>query len=1059
MLPPAANFCPQCGQPVRRVEAPTFLGDSPIPTPTADSAAADDATRFVPAAADDADVTRFVTPDEEATRFAALSDHSLTIAAVADSLADAMTVAVPITPTPARPRRSRGVDGPLEVGQSFGPRYHIIRMLGAGGMGAVYQAWDAELGVAVAIKVIRPEVMEDPVTAEEVSRRFKRELLLARQVTHKNVVRIHDLGDIDGIKYITMSYVEGTDLATIIKTDGKRPIRELLHVARSVISGLVAAHTAGVVHRDLKPANIMISKEGEALIMDFGIAHSTGDAGAAPAPDSGQLPAHLARAASHQAATTVGSIVGTVEYMAPEQARGQAIDQRVDIYAFGLILYDTLLGQRRASSGAAAVEDLKRRMTAAPPPLEALAPDVPAPLAALVARCVEPDAEKRFQSSAEVAAELDRLDDEGHLIPIKRTIGLPQMAAIVALLTVVFGGAWWYFREVLPEVHEPVSVLIADFENRTKDAAFENTLEPMLRRALEDASFISAFERTSLRDAGVRPPTTLNTEDARKLAVAQGWRVVLAGTIDTNGTGYRVTVNARQALSGEEVVTASEDARTRDDVLAAAVGLMIEVREALGDDASSAAQQYAAGGLSTTSLEVVRLYATALKAITSNQFDEARQGVEEAVKKDPNFGIGYLFLSVLSRNTNRLDDQRKYLDQALSHLDDMTERERYTTRAFSALANGDYDDCVKQLTDQIGKYPGVITGRNQLALCQSLKREMPKAVEQMRAVVKMMPGQPLYRDNLALYLNYSGQFQAAENEARAVEADVAKDKTRRPDRYAALAVAFSQLGRNDLAGARATYERLAKIPNGASFAASGLGDIAIVEGRFTEAVRILRKGAADDLEAMNPDSAAAKLVAAAYAELSRLATRAAIAAAEEALTHSSAVKIRFLAGRIFAAGGNEAKTRRVIEGLAKELYNEPQAYAKGLEGLLALEAGNATQARTLLQDANTQFTTWLGRFDLGRAALAAGATVQADAEFDACLNARRGEALSVFVDEEPTYAFIVPAFYYQGRTREALKNQRFAEPYREYVRLRGGSNEDPLLAEVRRLAAPPSTGK
>src|ERR1044071_2392825 len=147
--------------------------------------------------------------------------------------------------------------GPLKPGQTFGPRYHIIRLLGAGGMGAVYHAWDTELGVSVAIKVIRPEIMANPSAGADVERRFKRELLLARQVTHKNVVRIHDLGEIDRIKYITMTYVDGLDLATILKVEGRLKVPRVLRIARSIASGLVAAHTAGVVHRDLKPANIM----------------------------------------------------------------------------------------------------------------------------------------------------------------------------------------------------------------------------------------------------------------------------------------------------------------------------------------------------------------------------------------------------------------------------------------------------------------------------------------------------------------------------------------------------------------------------------------------------------------------------------------------------------------------------------------------------------------------------------------------------------------------------------------------------------------------------------
>ncbi len=151
-------------------------------------------------------------------------------------------------------------DGPLGIGEPFGTRYHIIRLLGIGGMGAVYQAWDDELGVAVAIKVIRPEVLEDPSVAAEIERRFKRELLLARQVTHKNVVRIHDLGEIGGIKYITMPYLDGSDLAALQRSGGKLPIPRIMRIARSVISGLVEAHKAGVVHRDLKPANIMIGR-------------------------------------------------------------------------------------------------------------------------------------------------------------------------------------------------------------------------------------------------------------------------------------------------------------------------------------------------------------------------------------------------------------------------------------------------------------------------------------------------------------------------------------------------------------------------------------------------------------------------------------------------------------------------------------------------------------------------------------------------------------------------------------------------------------------------------
>src|SRR4029079_15886432 len=150
-------------------------------------------------------------------------------------------VPVPTSTTEAgQPGGEPKQGGPLVVGQTFGPRYHIIRVLGVGGMGAVYQAWDAELGIAVAIKVVRPEITADPASAADMERRFKRELVLARQVTHKNVVRIHDMGEIDGIKYITLPDVEGSDLATVLRAQGRLPVPKTLRIIRSVVSGLAA---------------------------------------------------------------------------------------------------------------------------------------------------------------------------------------------------------------------------------------------------------------------------------------------------------------------------------------------------------------------------------------------------------------------------------------------------------------------------------------------------------------------------------------------------------------------------------------------------------------------------------------------------------------------------------------------------------------------------------------------------------------------------------------------------------------------------------------------------
>ena len=208
-------------------------------------------------------------------------------------------------------------------------------------MGAVYQAWDQELSVVVALKVIRPEVAADPHAARMLERRFKQELLLARQVTHKNVVRIHDLGEINGVKYITMPFIEGEDLAQHPEAREEAPVPRVLKMARTMASGLAAAHAAGVVHRDLKPANIMIDADGEAH--DHGFRRRAID-GRDPAVGRSRRRSRKSPsiAGGH---TLAGMIVGTVEYMAPEQAKAQPVDHRADIYAFGLILYDMLVGR------------------------------------------------------------------------------------------------------------------------------------------------------------------------------------------------------------------------------------------------------------------------------------------------------------------------------------------------------------------------------------------------------------------------------------------------------------------------------------------------------------------------------------------------------------------------------------------------------------------------------------------------------------------------------------------------------------------------------------------
>jgi len=896
------------------------------------------------------------------------------------------------------------------------------------------------------MKVIRPDTMRDPIVAADIERRFKRELVLARQVTHKNVVRIYDLGEISGIKYITMSFVDGFDLATRLARDGALPVTEVMRIARQVVAGLVEAHKVGVVHRDLKPANIMIDRSGEALIMDFGIARSSG--GPKNDPDVAKLlPAGVLQAPMVSDATMVGSVVGTVAYMAPEQANGQEVDQRADIYAFGLILYDMLVGRRRAQHSNSAIEELQARMQAVPPPVKSILPEVPDTLDQLITRCLEPVRDKRYQTSVELAAAFDRLDDNAILIPEPRRLTRGMVAASALLVAALVTGTWWFtWTPPPPKQHEPMAVLIADFDNTTGDPAFHHTLEPMIKRALEEAGFISAHDRNGIREAfGVSPPARMDAAAARELAAKQGVNVVLAGSVASEGNGYAVSLSATETVTGKLLTTVSGRAPSKDQVVVAATKLVASVRKALGDDTSDSAQMFAMASVSAMSPEVLFYYAAARDASSNAKYDEARAHYAKAIELDPKFGIGYQGLATIARNTNRPDEAQKYVTEAFRYLDGMTERERYATRGLYYTLSGDQQQCVKEFTDLVNKYPVDVLAHNNLALCLTYVRNVPKAVEEMKRAVELVPRRALFRINLALYANYGGDFATANEQVEILR------ELERPQ-WALFNRALAELGQGGLDAAKATYEELGKTDaRGISWMPSGLADLAIQEGRFSDAVPILGRGAEADLKADNREKAAQKFAALAHAQVLRKQNAAAIVAADKALATYNAVKIRFLAGMIFVEAGDSKRAQTVITELASEIHAEPQAYAKILEGRLALSRGDARQAVKLLLEANTLLDTWIGRFDLGRAYLEAGMLAQADSEFERCIE-RRGEALALFLDEEPTYAFFPPVYYYRGRVREALNTASFAESYRAYLDIRGKSTEDPLVPEVRRRA-------
>jgi len=914
----------------------------------------------------------------------------------------------------------------------LGRRYEILQILGEGGMGAVYRARDREVNRIVALKVIRPELTGNSAILD----RFKQELVLSHQVTHKNVVRIYDMGDADGIKFITMEYIEGQDLRSLIAQQKIFQPEDAVEIMRQVCRALEAAHAVGVIHRDLKPQNIMRDKQGRVVVMDFGLARLLDS-------DGGM--------------TQTGAIVGTMEYMSPEQGLGKPLDERSDLFAVGLIFYELLTGKMPYKADSALASLVKRTHERAVPVSDESA-SIPRALSDIVGKCLEPKLEDRYQHVGEILTDLEAWQGGRAAATLKfpnssrpwgQTIPWHWIGAVAAVLVLAFAGMMLRgrFTKVSPAKSNGVMVLVADFTNHTGDPVFDGTLEPMFNVALEGASFINAYNRGAARRLAQKlpnPTDKLDEQPARLVALSQGISTVIAGEISRRGNNYTISAIALDASSGNVLAKAEATAANKDQVVGSIPKLVAPIRNALGDSTPESAQLERAGGAFTAaSLEVVHQYGMAMEQQFAGKPEEALRSFAKTVELDPNFARAYSGMTAAAIKLDRPADAEKYIKLAMEHVDRMTDRERYRVRGLYYGTSGNWQKCAEEYTQLVKAYPGDNIAHNNLAVCLSGLRNLPKALEEARLDNEMHPNALAHVD-VALFLSYTGDFQSGEREAVQVQ-----------QRYPSndmgyLALAFAQLGQGQLSQAGETYSKLEKLgEHGASLSNWGLADLALYQGRFTDAARSFEKGATSDLAAKNNDSAAEKFATLAYTHLSMGHKGPATAAAEKALANSQTVKVRFLAALVFAETGQQAKAQKLAAGLASEVQSEAQADAKIIEGDLAMGRKDVPEAIRAVTEANTLLDTWLGRFELGRAYLEAKAFAEADSEFDQCLR-RRGEALSLFMDDVPSYGYFPPVYYYQGLVREGLKSPGSAESYRNYLSIRGQAGEDPLLPEIHR---------
>jgi tetratricopeptide (TPR) repeat protein/TolB-like protein/predicted Ser/Thr protein kinase len=548
---------------------------------------------------------------------------------------------VAVVPPPGAPY----AQGEELVGTLLAERYEILELLGQGGMGAVYKARDTELGRLVALKLIRADLASNP----EILRRFKQELILAREVTHRNVIRIFDLGQAKGFKFITMEFVEGRDLRAVLRERGKLPPEETVRIIAQVCRALESAHAAGVVHRDLKPQNIMLDAKDRVYVMDFGIAHSLESPGM----------------------TQTGALMGTPEYMSPEQAKGIKVDARSDLFALGIIFYEMLTGISPYKADTALATLLKRTQER-PPPLAEVDPTIPKAISDVVMKCLEIDRDHRYSTAREI------LEDLGHEMPTSvRTVAPTRpptaaapkpaevslfqqyriwiVAAGVAMLMILFfaipkiqhlffpsrpGGTGVAATTAgLPSLSEGRFVAVLPFRV-LGDATALGYVADGLGEALSAKLFqLKDVRLTSSTAAAKTDPKTPLSQVAKELGV----NLIVHGTVQGSGDNLRVTINLDN-VAENRLVWSEEFAGVTGDLLTIEDHIYARLVDALALKPSNE-ELARATSHPTENVEAYDLYLKGRRAMRGqqdvNNINKAIGFYEEALKKDASFALAY----------------------------------------------------------------------------------------------------------------------------------------------------------------------------------------------------------------------------------------------------------------------------------------------------------------------------------------------------------------------------------------------------------------------------------